>query len=244
MFSEAERDCKVSSTTISFPRLNPQTCKTKADAGKGLSQLVTWETMKAGLVNSRSGSLSTTISQTGKWNQTHFVPVDHSAHSIGELFKTMLEDQQGKPDLHDHGQRKQIWWKLFGGFSNLWFECFGHLKGCRNSVTAVINLVQGFSWSWKRRRELRGKQAALNMPLKAWSMVWWHHGDQASPNMHEYFLSQLLPIDATLARERETWHLAHKDKCCRETLPDALASERQVILLQPSNLAILAEKDK
>ncbi|KAI2665707.1 E3 SUMO-protein ligase ZBED1 [Labeo rohita] len=118
----------------------------------------------------------------------------------------------------------------------------------------------GFSRSWRRRRELRENQAALNMPQKAlihdvvtrWGSTY---------KMVECFLSQQQPVCATLAGERGAWHLMSKDteitvmeQLCQlfeslSKLTDALALETRVTLsaikpvLDHINCDILVEKD-
>lgn len=109
--------------------------------------------------------------------------------------------------------------KAFEEFSEVWLGCFGHnlnlaiskalkIQRVEKAVKACRHLVQGFSW--KRRRELREKQAALNMPQKALIhdvVTRWG----STHKMVERFLSQQQLVSATLAGERGTWHLMHND---------------------------------
>lgn len=68
--------------------------------------------------------------------------------------------------------------KAFQGLPCVWLGCFGHnlnlaianvLKIPRvdSAVRACRHLVQGFSRSWKRKRELKKNQAILNIPEKS-----------------------------------------------------------------------------
>lgn len=94
--------------------------------------------------------------------------------------------------------------KAFEDFSEVWLGCFGHnlnlaiskalkIQRVEKAVKACRHLVQGFSRSWKRRRELREKQAALNMPQKALIhdvVTRWG----STHKMVERFLSQQQPV--------------------------------------------------
>lgn len=142
--------------------------------------------------------------------------------------------------------------KAFEDFPELWLGCFGHnlnlaiskalkIQRVDTAVRACRHLVQGFSRSWKRRRALKEKQAALNMPQKALIhdvVTRWG----STHKMIERFLSQQQPICATMAGERGVWHLMPKDADISvmeqmgqlfEPLgkfTDALASETRVTL--------------
>ena len=126
--------------------------------------------------------------------------------------------------------------KAFEQFPDLWLGCFGHnlnlaiskaLKILRveTAIRACRHLVQGFSRSWKRKRGLTEKQAAINLPQKAlihdvltrWGSTY---------NMLERFLSQQQAVCATLAAERGVWHLMPKDA-------DTAVMEQLCQLLEP-----------
>ncbi|CAL9696828.1 unnamed protein product [Knipowitschia caucasica] len=142
--------------------------------------------------------------------------------------------------------------KAFEDFPDLWLGCFGHnlnlaiskalkIQRVETAVRACRHLVQGFSRSWKRKRELREKQLALNLPQKAlihdvvtrWGSTY---------KMLERFISQQQAVCATLAAERGVWHLMPKDtdivvmeQLCQLLDPlskftDALCSETRVTL--------------
>ncbi len=112
--------------------------------------------------------------------ETQFFPEDHSAHNINEFFENMLEEWGiNKKDpvcITTDNATNMI--KAFEGFLDVWLGCFGHnlnlaiskalkIPRVETAVKACRHLVQGFSQSWRRRRELRENQAAHNMPQKA-----------------------------------------------------------------------------
>ncbi|XP_056092489.1 E3 SUMO-protein ligase ZBED1-like [Rhinichthys klamathensis goyatoka] len=255
----------------------------KADVLKKLAQ-GTWFAATTDLWTSESGGgqpyISVTIHYlTPDWQlesnclETQFFPEDHSAQNISEFFDNMLEEWGiNKKDLvciTTDNATNMI--KAFEEFSEVWLGCFGHnlnlaiskalkIQRVETAVKACRHLVQGFSRSWKRRRELRQKQAALNMPQKALIhdvVTRWG----STHKMVERFLSQQQPVCATLAGERGTWHLMPKDtditvmeQLCQlleplSKLTDALASETRVTLsaikpvLDHINSDVLVEKD-
>ncbi len=186
--------------------------------------------------------------------ETQFFPEDHSAENITEFFENMLEEWEiNKTDLvsitTDNATNMT---KAFEGFPDLWLGCFGHnlnlaisealkIQRVDTAVKACRHLVQGFSPSWKRKRVLREKQAALTLPQKAlihdvvtrWGSTY---------KMLERFISQQQAVCATLAAERGVWHLMPKDtditvmeQLCQLLDPlskftDALCSETRVTL--------------
>ncbi|XP_057186575.1 E3 SUMO-protein ligase ZBED1 [Triplophysa rosa] len=133
-----------------------------------------------------------------------------------------------------------------------WFGCFGHnlnlaiskaLKNQRvdTAIRACRHLVQGFSRSWKRRRELRNKQEALNIPQRSLiNDVVTRWG--STQKMLQRFIEQQQAVCAVLATERGAWHLMPKDADIAvieqvlkileplSAFTDALASESRVNL--------------
>ncbi len=181
-----------------------------------------------------------------------------------------MGDQQKRPGLHNHRHRKNMI-KALEAFSNMWLGCFGHnsnlaiskalkIQRVETAVKACRHLVQGFSRSWRRRRELRESQATLTMSqttlihdvVTRWGSTY---------KMVERFLSQQQPVCATLAGERGAWHLMPKDteitvmdQLCQlleplTKLTDAVASKTRVTLsaikhvLDHINCDVLVEKD-
>lgn len=111
--------------------------------------------------------------------------------------------------------------KAFALFPCVWFPCFGHylnldiskvlkIPRVESATRAHRHLVQGFSQSWKRKRELQKKQAALNIPkhslihdvVTRWGSTF---------EMISWFLEQQQAICGVLAGDRSTWHLTPKD---------------------------------
>ncbi|XP_064877113.1 E3 SUMO-protein ligase ZBED1 [Oncorhynchus nerka] len=188
--------------------------------------------------------------------ETQFFPEDHSAHNI-RVFENMLEDwginQKDLVCITTDNATNMI--KAFEEFPDLWLGCFGHnlnlaiskaLKIHRvdTAVKACCHLVQGFSRSWKRRRKLREKQAALNMPQKALIhdvVTRWG----STHKMLERFLSQQQPVCETLAGERGTWHLMHKDADISVMECTCLRDTRAAIkpVLDHITRDVLVEKD-
>lgn len=72
-------------------------------------------------------------------------------------------------------------------------------------------MVQGFSGSWKTKRELRGKkQDALNIPRRLLIhdlVTRWG----STQKMWQRFMKQQQVACAVLATERGAWHLMPKD---------------------------------
>nr|XP_054589246.1 E3 SUMO-protein ligase ZBED1-like [Nothobranchius furzeri] len=142
--------------------------------------------------------------------------------------------------------------KAFEEFPDVWLGCFCHnlnlaiskalkIQRVETAVRTCRHLVQGFSRSWKRKRGLREKQAALTLPPLAlihdvvtrWGSTY---------KMLERFISQQQAVCATLAAERGALHLMPKDtdiivmeQVCQLLEPlskftDALCSETRVTL--------------
>nr|XP_054591712.1 E3 SUMO-protein ligase ZBED1-like [Nothobranchius furzeri] len=186
--------------------------------------------------------------------ETQFFPEVHSAQNIAEFFENMLEEWEiNKTDLvsitTDNAANMT---KAFEEFPDVWLGCFGHnlnlaiskalkIQRVETAVRTCRHLVQGFSRSWKRKRGLREKQAALTLPPLAlihdvvtrWGSTY---------KMLERFISQQQAVCATLAAERGAWHLMPKDtdiivmeQVCQLLEPlskftDALCSETRVTL--------------
>ena len=103
-----------------------------------------------------------------------------------------------------------LWLGYFGQHLNLAISKSLTIQRVDTAVKECRHLIQGFSRSRKRRRELREKQAALNMPQKALIHdVGTRWG--STHKMLERFLSQQQPVCATLAGERGIWHQMPKD---------------------------------
>lgn len=189
--------------------------------------------------------------------ETHFFPEDHTAENITEFFENMLVEWEiNKTNLvsitTDNATNMT---KAFEEFPDLWLGCFGHslnlaiskalkIQRVDTAVKACRHLVQGFSRSWRRKRGLREKQAALSLPQKAlihdvvtrWGSTY---------KMLERFIGQQQAVCATLAAERAertVRHLMPKDadiavmeQLCQLLDPlskftDALCSDTRVTL--------------
>lgn len=256
----------------------------KADVTKRVAQ-GTWYAATTDLWTSSGGGGEPYISFTihyvsPEWKlessclETLLFPQDHTAANILEMVENMLQEWEIKKEqvvcvTTDNASNMQ---KAFENFPDMWLGCFGHNlnlaitkimkhKRVDAAVRACRHLVQGFSRSWKRKRELKAKQTALELPQKSlihdvvtrWGSTY---------QMLERFLSQQQAISATLAAERGVWHLMPKDsditvieQVCELLGPlnqftDALASETRVTLsaIKPVLLhvktEILEQKDE
>lgn len=112
--------------------------------------------------------------------------------------------------------------KAFNDQPYVWLGCLGHnlnlaiakalkIQKVDTAVQAYRHLVQGFSHSWKRKRELKKQQATLEIPEK--SLI--HDVVTRSGStfkMIERLLEQKCMLcSAVLAAERSLWHLMPKD---------------------------------
>ncbi|RXN22442.1 zinc finger BED domain-containing 1-like protein [Labeo rohita] len=157
--------------------------------------------------------------------------------------------------------------KAFELFPCVWFPCFGHnlnlaiskvlkIPRVESATRACRHLFQGFSRSWKCKRELQKKQAELNIPehslihdvVTRWGSTF---------EMISRFLEQQQAIC-----DRSTWHLMPKDTditvleklsqllCPLLDFTDVLASEKQVTLtslnpvLEHNNNEILQDQEE
>ncbi|RXN14466.1 zinc finger BED domain-containing 1-like protein [Labeo rohita] len=136
-------------------------------------------------------------------------------------------------------------------FPGQWFGCFGHnlnlaiskalkIQRVDTAVRSCRHLVQGFSRSWKRRRELRNTKEALNVPQRSLIhdvVTRWG----STQKMLQRFIEQQQAVCAVLATERGAWHLMPKDADIAvieqvlqilqlSAFTDALASESRVSL--------------
>jgi len=142
--------------------------------------------------------------------------------------------------------------KAFAEFPCVWLTCFGHnlnlaiskalkIQRVESAVRACRHLIQGFSRSWKRKREFKKKQADLELPEHAlihdvvtrWGSTY---------EMISRFLEQQQAVCAVLASDRSTWHFMPKDSDIATLenvnqllqplydLTDTLASEKRVTL--------------
>jgi len=109
--------------------------------------------------------------------ETLYFPDDHTAEHITEMMENMLLDWKIKKEslsgiTTDNASNMR---KAFQSFPCVWFPCFGHnlnlaiskvlkIPRVESATRACRHLVQGFSQSWKRKRELQKKQAELNIP--------------------------------------------------------------------------------
>lgn len=186
--------------------------------------------------------------------ETLLFPQDHTADNIREMIENIIDEWGISKDnfvcITTDNAANML--KAFEDFPDLWLGCFGHnlnlaiskvlkLSRVESAVRACRHLVQGFSRSWKRRRELRAKQIALQIPIKSLIHdVVTRLG--STYQMLERFLSQQQAISATLAGERGAWHLMPKEaditvmeQVCDVLRPlsqftDALAAETRVTL--------------
>uniref|UniRef100_A0AAR2KXW3 HAT C-terminal dimerisation domain-containing protein n=1 Tax=Pygocentrus nattereri TaxID=42514 RepID=A0AAR2KXW3_PYGNA len=155
--------------------------------------------------------------------ETHFFPEDHTSENISEMFENMLQEWKlPKEDLcgitTDNATNMK---KAFSDFPCVWLTCFGHnlnlavnkvlkIQRVESAVRACRHLIQGFSRSWKKKRDLKKKQADLELPEHAlihdvitrWGSTF---------EMISRFLEQQQAVCAVLANERSTWHLMPKD---------------------------------
>lgn len=186
--------------------------------------------------------------------ETVFFPEDHTAQHIAETLENILSDWKIKREslagiTTDNASNMR---KAFESFPCVWFPCFGHnlnlaiskvlkIGRVESATRACRHLVQGFSRSWKRKRELKKKQAELNIPehslihdvITRWGSTF---------EMISRFLEQQQAICGVLAGDRSTWHLMPKDKDITvleevsqllrplHDFTDILASEKQVTL--------------
>ncbi|XP_034540402.1 zinc finger BED domain-containing protein 1-like [Notolabrus celidotus] len=191
--------------------------------------------------------------------ETLYFPEDHTAEHITEMMENMLLDWNIKKEslsgiTTDNASNMR---KAFETFPCVWFSCFGHnlnlaiskvlkISRVESAIRSCRHLVQGFSRSWKRKRELHKKQEELNIAehslihdvVTRWGSTF---------EMISRFLEQQQAICAVLVGNRSTWHLMPKDSditvleevhkllCPLHDFTDILASERQVTLsaLQP-----------
>lgn len=141
--------------------------------------------------------------------------------------------------------------KAFKDFADLWLGCFGHnlnlaitkvlkIRPVEDAVWACRHTIQGFTRSWKRKRDFKSKQVILGLPEK--SLIHDVVTRWGSTFVMERFLSHQQAVSAALAGERGAWHLMPKDlhitimeQVCDllrplNVLTDALLSEKRVTI--------------
>ncbi len=206
--------------------------------------------------------------------ETLYFPEDHTAEHVTEMIENMLLDWKIKRDTlpgitKDNASNMK---KAFASFPCVWFPCFGHnlnlaiskvlkMPLVESATRACRHLVQGFSRSWKRKRELQKKQTELNIPEHSLIhdvVIRWG----STFELISRFLEQQQAICGVLAGDRSTWHLMPKDTditvleklslllCPLHDFTDVLASEKQVTLsslkpaLEQINNVILQDQDE
>ncbi|XP_056095123.1 E3 SUMO-protein ligase ZBED1-like [Rhinichthys klamathensis goyatoka] len=222
----------------------------KEDVGKRIAQ-GKWYAATTDLWTSSGGSghpyISFTIHYLTDWKlqsnclETQFFPEDHTADNIREFFENMLQEWGINKErlvsvTTDNATNMKKAFENDTTFPSQWFGCFGHnlnlaiskaLKNQRvdTAVRSCRHLVQGFSRSWKRRRELRNKQEALNIPQRSLIhdvVTRWG----STQKMLQRFIEQQQAVCAVLATERGAWHLMPKDA-------DIAVIEQVLQILQP-----------
>lgn len=109
--------------------------------------------------------------------ETVYFPEDHTAEHIAEMVENMLLDWKIKKEslsgiTTDNARNMK---KAFEDFPCVWFSCFGHnlnlaiskvfkIPRVESATRACRHLVQGFSRSWKRKRELKKKAGRIGHP--------------------------------------------------------------------------------
>ena len=186
--------------------------------------------------------------------ETQFFPDNHSAQNIRDILENMLDEwnirKENLVSVTTDNATNMV--KAFTEFPDLWFGCFGHnlnlaiskalrMQRVDTAVKACRHLVQGFSRSWRRRRDLNDKLTAKKMTHKAlihdvvtrWGSTF---------KMLKRFLDLQQTVCETLAGDRGAWHLMPKDSHIRvieqvsqlleplSDFTDALASEKRVTL--------------
>lgn len=157
--------------------------------------------------------------------ETVFFPEDHTAEHIKEMIENILEEWKIKKEslsgiTTDSASNMK---KAFESFDCVWFSCFGHnlnlsiskvlkIQRVDSATKACRRVVEGFSRSWKRKRELKKKkQAQLKIPEHAlihdvvtrWGSTY---------EMISRFLEQQQAVCGVLAEDRGSWYLMPKDK--------------------------------
>lgn len=155
--------------------------------------------------------------------ETMFSPEDHTAEHILEFFENMpqewnITDGKLSTITADNAVNMK---KSFHDQPYVWLGCFGHnlnlaiakalkIQKVDTAVSECRHLLQGFSRSWKRKRELKKHQATLEVPekshihdvVKRWGSTF---------KMIERFLEQQQACCAVLVADRSLWHLMPKD---------------------------------
>ncbi|XP_051797511.1 E3 SUMO-protein ligase ZBED1-like isoform X2 [Acanthochromis polyacanthus] len=183
-----------------------------------------------------------------------YFPEDHTADHITEMVENMLQDWGLSTEnltgiTTDNATNMK---KAFTNFPCVWFSCFGHnlnlaiskvlkIPRVEKAVRACRHLVQAFSRSWKKKRELKKKQGELDIPAHALiNDVVTRWGSTFA--MISRFLEQQQAVCAVLAADRSSWHLMPSDsditvlETVHELLKplneftDVMASEKRVTL--------------
>lgn len=106
--------------------------------------------------------------------ESHFFPEDHKSENITEMFENMLQEWKiSKESLcgitTDNARNMK---KAFAEFLCVWLTCFGHnlnlaiskalkIQRVESTVRACRHLIQGFSQSWKRKREFSNNRLSV-----------------------------------------------------------------------------------
>ena len=112
--------------------------------------------------------------------ETVLFPDDHTADNITEMMMNILEEWNIKREevvciTSDNATNMQ---KALKDFAGLWLGCFGHnlnlaitkvlkIRRVDDAIRACRHTIQGFTRSWKRKRELKSKQVILALPEKS-----------------------------------------------------------------------------
>lgn len=188
--------------------------------------------------------------------ETMYFPEDHTHAHISEMIENMLQawniqkenvvcfttdNASNMRKAFEEGPHPWVWLSCFGHNLNLAISKALGIQRVQTAVRACRHLVEGFSRSWKKKRELKKKQEDLELPDHAlihdvvtrWGSTF---------SMVSRFLEQQQAVCAVLAEDRSSWHLMPKDTTITiledlsqllsplHDFTDALASEKRVTM--------------